>query len=312
MGSVYQAEDKNLADSPCAIKEIHRAAKMGPSSDYIEGRFIQEMKSLVALDHGSIPKVRDFFRTDQILYLVMELVSGRSLDEEIKQRKQSGQPAPVESIVEDMLAVLEILDYLHNLSPPLVHRDIKPANLLRDERSGRIKLVDFGLIRAVEGEEAQSMVGTLGYGAPEQLAGRSSPRSDLYALGVTMYHLLTGLPPDLNIFECRRPQLQGVRPGLSEIVARATWPEPEQRFGSAREMAEALRAWLADNARSAAANEAARPDLGSDPSRPPVKPSGVAGQESPPAVTGMAMVWLVGLVVIGFSFLLGMWLSRHS
>ena len=244
MGSVYEAIDTKLADSPCAVKEIHEAAQASRDAEYIQGRFFEEMKALVALDHGSIPKVRDYLTQDSTIYIVMELVQGRSLDEEIQERVRNEAPAPIDYIVLDMVRLLETLAYLHGQEPPVIHRDIKPANILRDQRSGTIKLVDFGLARSLHGPNTQTVVGTMGYCAPEQLMGKSEQRSDLYAVGVTMVHMLTGRPPEMELFEARRPELPGVRPGLEEIIEKATQPKPQDRYATAEEMIEALQAWL--------------------------------------------------------------------
>ena len=241
MGSVYEAIDGKLADSPCAIKEILEEAKSGQDADYIQARFYEEMKALSGLDHPAIPKVRDYLTLNSTVYIVMDLIQGKSLLEEVM---ESNQPLDPELVAQDMLQLLDALIYLHSQNPPIVHRDIKPANILRDRRSGMIKLVDFGLARQVHGPKTQTMVGTMGYSAPEQMMGKSEPRSDLYSVGVTLEHLLTGKIPQPNLLQGHRIQRSGLRPGLAEIVERATQPTMDHRFGSARQMADALRAWL--------------------------------------------------------------------
>jgi serine/threonine protein kinase len=244
MGSVYEAIDTKLADSPCAVKEIHEAALASRESGYIQSRFYEEMKSLVALDHAAIPKVRDYLNEDNKVYIVMELVQGRSLQEEIEQRQELHQEAPVDYIALDMIRLLDTLTYLHGQTPPVIHRDVKPANILRDSRSGQIKLVDFGLARSAGGPNTQTVVGTMGYCAPEQMMGKAEPRSDVYSVGVTMMHLLTGVTPEMELFEARKPELPGVRPGLSEIIEKATQVKPGERYSSAAEMSAALQGWL--------------------------------------------------------------------
>lgn len=244
MGSVYEAIDTKLADSPCAVKEIHEAALASSESGYVQARFYEEMKALVALDHGAIPKVRDYLSEEAKVYIVMELVQGRSLQEEIDQRREMKQAAPVDYIVLDMIRLLETLTYLHSQDPPVIHRDIKPANILRDNRSGQIKLVDFGLARAAGGPNTQTVVGTMGYCAPEQMMGKAEPRSDIYAVGVTLMHLLTGVAPEMELFEARRPDLPGLRPGLEQIIEKATQIKPTERYASAAEMSQALQHWL--------------------------------------------------------------------
>lgn len=239
MGSVYEAVDTKLADSPCAVKEIHDAALQSRESGYIQTRFYEEMKALAALDHPAIPKVRDYINDDNAVFIVMDLVQGQSLDEEVREKG----PLEADLVVLDMIRLLDALEYLHSHSPPIVHRDIKPANILRDRRGG-IKLVDFGLARETQTQNTQTVVGTMGYCAPEQMMGKAEARSDLYSVGVTMVHLLTGVAPEMDLFEPRRPELPRARSGLTEIIERATQPRPNDRYASAEEMSRALQVWL--------------------------------------------------------------------
>lgn len=240
MGSVYEAVDTKLADSLCAVKEIHDAALKSSESGYIQNRFYEEMKALASLDHPAIPKVRDYVTQDSTIFIVMDLIQGHSLEEEVREKG----PLNADMVVLDMIRLLDALDYLHGHSPPIVHRDIKPANVLRDRRSGQIKLVDFGLARETQNQNTQTVVGTMGYCAPEQLMGKAEPRSDIYSVGVTMVHLLTGKAPEMDLFDARRPELPGVRSGLSEIIEKATQPRPTDRYVSVDEMSRALQAWL--------------------------------------------------------------------
>lgn len=240
-GAVYEGIDTKLADSPCAIKEILEEARTGQDGDYVTARFYEEMKALSKLDHPAIPKVRDYLTVNATAYIVMDLIQGRSLLEEVM---ESQVPLDAELVAQDMIALLDALTYLHNQEPPIIHRDIKPANVLRDRRSGTIKLVDFGLARQVQGPKTQTMVGTLGYSAPEQMMGKAERRSDLYSVGVTMEHLLTGKIPDPQLLKGHRPDLPNVRPGLVEIIDRSTQPKMDDRFASAQQMSEALKAWL--------------------------------------------------------------------
>lgn len=240
MGSVYEAVDTKLADSLCAVKEIHDAALKSSESGYIQNRFYEEMKALASLDHPAIPKVRDYVTQDSTVFIVMDLIQGHSLEEEVREKGALN----ADMVVLDMIRLLDAIDYLHGHSPPIVHRDIKPANVLRDRRSGQIKLVDFGLARETQNQNTQTVVGTMGYCAPEQLMGKAEPRSDIYSVGVTMVHLLTGKAPEMDLFDARRPELPGVRAGLGEIIEKATQPRPTDRYVSAEEMSRALQAWL--------------------------------------------------------------------
>ncbi|MBN9415125.1 hypothetical protein ABS71_17755 [bacterium SCN 62-11] len=287
MGSVYEAIDTKLADSPCAVKEIHEAALASRDANYIQTRFYEEMKALVALDHASIPKVRDYLTEDAKVYIVMELVQGRSLQEEIDQRLEMKEEPPVDYIVLDMIRLLDTLTYLHHQEPPVIHRDVKPANILRDGRSGMIKLVDFGLARSADGPNTQTVVGTMGYCAPEQLMGKAEPRSDVYAVGVTLMHLLTGVPPEMELFEARKPELPGLRPGLESIIEKATQIKPADRYADAAEMSLALQTWLH---RPASAPVVA----------PPIATPAAAGPLASPRGKAMAGTFVLLAALAGF------------
>lgn len=241
IGAIYTARDTKLADSLCAVKEILEDKQ---SDEYYQLRFTQEMAALARLDHPSIPRVRDFFRLKGKSYLVMDLIHGISLEEEIV--AQGVHPAP--KVVRDVLQVLEVLDYMHSHEPPLLHRDIKPANLVRERRSGKVKVVDFGLARVVTAEaQQQTAVGTMGYCAPEQMYGKAEPRSDVFSVGATMLHLLTGEPCDLMALALSESEgLPNLPEGLREIVARAIDFKAAKRYASAREMAAALDRWLVE------------------------------------------------------------------
>ena len=162
--------------------------------------FEREAKVLANLDHPFIPRYLDYFEldldNDRRFYLVQELVEGESLATLIERNWQ-----PSEAEVKDIaLQLLDILVYLHSLSPPVIHRDIKPQNIIRD-RQGQIYLVDFGAVQAVYRNTISvggTFVGTLGYMSPEQLRGKVVTPSDLYSLGCSLIFLLTRkLPTDL-------------------------------------------------------------------------------------------------------------------
>lgn len=245
MGAVFLAEDISLGNSLCAVKQMHNLGL--DSEQYLRSRFESEMLALVQLQHPGIPRVRDYFQQDTSVFLVMDFIQGATLDEEIQNQARQGTTAPLQDAVRDMLQVLEVLDYMHSQSPPVLHRDIKPANLIREALSGKIKVVDFGLARSVEvqGETSHTQVGTLGYSAIEQLSGQAQIRSDLYSVGVTLHQLVTGLRPSLAGVIPLTPQVmpQWDRE-LADIIMRAAQPDPEGRYTSAHEMKQALSNWL--------------------------------------------------------------------
>jgi serine/threonine protein kinase len=126
----------------------------------------------------------------------MDFIHGANLEQELRDYVQlTGKTFPPDVLIRDMLQVLDILVYLHSMASPVIHRDIKPANLIREFKTGKVVLVDFGLARQVCGTQTQTAVGTLGYSPLEQFQGQAEPRSDIYALGITMNHLLSGQAP---------------------------------------------------------------------------------------------------------------------
>lgn len=156
--------------------------------------FQREVRVLQQLSHPAIPRCLNSFEVDNAgdtcFYLVLERVPGQSLAE----RLAAGWRPDEAAVRRLALAVLEVLSYLHSLAPPVIHRDLKPSNLVLDGE--RVYLVDFGAVQdALRPEGSSTVIGTFGYMAPEQLTGRAVPQSDLYALGGTLVHLLSGRSP---------------------------------------------------------------------------------------------------------------------
>jgi serine/threonine protein kinase len=209
--------------------------------------FEREAQVLKQLNHPRIPRYRDYFSLDQQvgagLYwfgLVQDHIPGTSLRQLLDQGQRFTE-AQVQSIATD---ILEILIYLHGLNPPVIHRDIKPSNLILGD-DGRVYLVDFGAVQDTAAAEGVTftVVGTTGYTPLEQFWGRTVPASDLYALGATLIHLLTGTAPaDLPQQDLRiqfRDRIS-INPSLTRWIETLTEPDLEQRFTDASEALEAL------------------------------------------------------------------------
>jgi serine/threonine protein kinase len=240
-GRTFLARDRT-SDRSVAIKVLDRrgAADWKPYE-----LFEREAAVLRSLRHHGVPEVHDSFRDvwdgGPAAFLVMEYVEGVSLGQIVDGERQL-EPAEV---VHAFLELLGILDYLHSRVPPVLHRDIKPSNIIL-RPDGTPALVDFGSVRRVflEADEAGStVVGTYGYMPYEQYMGQASPASDLYALGATFLHLLTGRPPrDFMALEGRIevPDPLPGDPRLAPIVARMLRPSPPDRFASARDVRQAL------------------------------------------------------------------------
>jgi serine/threonine protein kinase len=196
--------------------------------------FEREVRVLRALQHPRIPRFIDAFEhTPGTFYLLMDYVPGASLDSD---RGRLGHRQLVQIVSE----VCSILRYLHALYPPVIHRDIKPANLVRDQR-GAIHLVDFGGVRETfRAEGGSTVVGTFGYMAPEQLYGQALPATDLYALGMTVASLATGLEPEQIPRRGLRLELGPLFPiqsaKLIALIEGLTEADPERRFQSAQQV----------------------------------------------------------------------------
>lgn len=294
MGAVYEARDGHLDGAACAVKEMLEELLGTDDAELIQRKFEEEKALLARLRHPAIPAVRDFFRQNKLCYIVMDYIHGANLQQQLVDSMQlTGKPFAPEVLVRDILQVLDALVYLHELDPPVVHRDIKPANLIREFKTGKVMLVDFGLARTLTGARTQTAVGTLGYSPLEQIQGRSEARSDLYALGVTMHHLLTNhepVPLEVTSLGVTDPAQD---PALVAIVDKASAILPHERFASAREMRQALADWLAGR----------RSVVSATPVPAPAR-SEVRLTAAPKMQPVLVAVALVG------TLLLGLWLGR--
>lgn len=203
MGAVYEAEDTLLEGRRCAIKEILFNFETDPTyREQARLQFYREASVLARLDHPNLPKVSDYFSEGDRDYLVMDFVPGRDLREIIEEAKASGRFLDERMVLNWAEQLCDALDYLHRQEPPIVHRDIKPSNI-KLTPDGRIKLVDFGLVKLLAPDEDRTITilqgrGTAAYTPLEQYGsdvGHTDVRSDIYALGATLYHLLTNTPP---------------------------------------------------------------------------------------------------------------------
>ncbi|MFV1859750.1 MAG: serine/threonine protein kinase [Anaerolineales bacterium] len=202
MGSIYLAEDNRLSGRICAIKEVYQPSDL-PEAIRSQGRdqFYREASVLAQLDHPNLPKVSDFFTEDERDYLVMDYVPGDDLKSLMDKARRKSEFLPLEDVLVWAAQIADALEYMHNQDPPVIHRDLKPSNL-KLTPNGLIKLVDFGLVkRMVQDEMTVTVIqgrGTATYTPLEQYGGdtgHTDVRSDIYAFGATLYHLLTNQPP---------------------------------------------------------------------------------------------------------------------
>ncbi len=202
MGNIYLADDLRLTGRQCALKEVEYDRAL-PKKTLEEARaqFLREATILARLDHPNLPKVSDFFSGDMRDYLVMDYVPGKDLRILVQEARQRRVFLNEQQVLGWADQICDALTYLHEQDPPILHRDIKPSNL-KLMPNGLIKLVDFGLVKVLVPEEVTITIiqgqGTILYTPLEQYGGdntHTDARSDLFALGATLYHLLTNEPP---------------------------------------------------------------------------------------------------------------------
>src|SRR5882757_4173590 len=194
MKLVYLAEDLRLAARSCALAEMVDSFTSPDMQKQAIAAFQREADMLAQLSNEHIPRVFDRFSAENRHYLVMEYIDGITLEQKLQ---TAGGKLPEHDVIELALQVLDTLEYLHNLEPPVIYRDLKPSNLMLAE-SGKVKLIDFGIARLFQPLSNATMIGTQGYAPPEQYRGKVESRSDLYALGATMHHALSGRDPALE------------------------------------------------------------------------------------------------------------------
>lgn len=202
MGSIYLADDLRLEGRQCALKEVEHDRSL-PEDLIKEAKeqFQREAVILARLDHPNLPKVSDYFSLAGRDYLVMDYVPGKDLRTKMMEARQQNTFLAESEVLGWADQLADALSYLHGQKPPLVHRDIKPGNL-KITPSGLLKLVDFGLVKILASDEMTITIvqgrGTALYTPLEQYGGdtgHTDVRSDIYAFGATLYHLLTNHPP---------------------------------------------------------------------------------------------------------------------
>lgn len=245
MGAVYLAKDRNLGDAPRAVKEMVESHLDPAQHEKAIGDFKRESLLLTSLEHPSIPTIYDYFYDETLgrFYLVMKYISGGDLAS--RMRAAVGGRIDEKTVTDWGMQVADVLDYLHSRPKPIIYRDLKPANLMIDGNTSRVMLIDFGIARWVsQQEKGVTAVGTMGYAPPELFSGRVQPASDVYSLGATMFHLLTGADPQDNpllIFDfSKNPRPRQIAPAIStemeHILMRAVEYKPDDRYRTAGEM----------------------------------------------------------------------------
>lgn len=239
MSTVYLAMDKRL-NKQWAVKEINKAVN-DKNNEVVVQSLLAEANLMKRLDHPSLPRIVDIIDNGRTIYVIMDYIEGESLDKILN----TNGPQPQALVVEWAKQLCDVLSYLHNQKPPIIYRDMKPANIML-KPEGNLKLIDFGIAREYKQNNMTDTVslGTRGYAAPEQFGGmgQTDARTDIYCLGVTLYHLLTGqnpAEPPYELYPIRQwnPSLSS---GLEYIVQKCTQLNPDDRYQNCDELMYAL------------------------------------------------------------------------
>ena len=241
MSVVYLAINER-ANKTWAVKEVRKDGRMDPAQ--VSRGLMAEIGLLKKLSHPNLPAIIDVIDSDDSFIIVMDYIEGQSLAELIA----AEGPQSEEKVIFWAKQLADVLHYLHSQDPPVIYRDMKPGNIML-KPDGTVCLIDFGTAREYKFSSPDTdttCLGTRGYAAPEQFGGmgQTDARTDIYCLGTTLYHLLTGQDPAKPPYEikpigCFNPVYAGS--GLEKLILKCTRQDPELRFRDAGELREALR-----------------------------------------------------------------------
>lgn len=234
MSVVYQAVNEK-ANKIWAIKEVRKDGVQ--NYEVVKQNLIVETDLLKRFNHPNLPSIIDVIDGDGSFLIVMDYIEGNSLSKALETSGAQSQ----EDVVEWSKELCDVLGYLHSRTPPIIYRDMKPANVML-KPDGHISLIDFGTAREFKSSavEDTTCLGTQGYAAPEQYGGhgQTDARTDIYCLGATMYHLLTGHNPSLPPYEMYpiRQWNPDLSSGLEKIILKCTQRNPDDRYQSCAEL----------------------------------------------------------------------------
>ena len=232
MSVVYLAMDTHL-NKQWAVKEIKKRGK-AKTDEIVVNSLLAEANLMKRLDHPALPRIVDIIDNGVTIYVVMDYIEGESLDKILSEFGAQ----PEELVIGWAKQLCDALSYLHSQKPPIIYRDMKPANVML-KPEGNIKIIDFGIAREYKEQNLSdtTVLGTKGYAPPEQYNGQTDARSDIYALGMTMHHLLTGVDPRKG--EAYAP-VRVYNPELSEgieiIINKCVQPAAENRYQSCADL----------------------------------------------------------------------------
>ncbi len=232
MSVVYLAMDKRL-NKQWAVKEIRKNGS-GRNDEIVVNSLLAEANMMKKLDHPSLPRIVDIIDNGTTIYVVMDYIEGESLDKILNE--YGAQPEEV--VIGWAKQLCDALGYLHSQKPPIIYRDMKPANVML-KPEGTIKIIDFGIAREYKEQKLAdtTVLGTKGYAPPEQYSGQTDARSDIFALGMTMHHLLTGVDPrSSGAYAPVRQWNPELSEGIEIIIDRCVEPAAENRYQSCTDL----------------------------------------------------------------------------
>ena len=234
MSVVYQAVNEK-ANKIWAIKEVRKDGLQ--NFEVVKQNLIVETELLKRFNHPNLPSIIDVIDTDDAFLIVMDYIEGNSLSKALEESGAQDQ----DDVVEWAMQLCDVLGYLHSRKPPIIYRDMKPSNVML-KPDGNISLIDFGTAREFKSSSVEdtTCLGTQGYAAPEQYGGhgQTDARTDIYCLGATMYHLVTGHNPSMPPYEMYpiRHWDPTLSSGLEQIILKCTQRNPDDRYQNCAEL----------------------------------------------------------------------------
>ncbi|MGN0431297.1 MAG: protein kinase [Lachnospiraceae bacterium] len=239
MSVVYVAMDIRL-NKQWAIKEIKHDSTQ--SVETLLKGLEMEANILKKVDHPVLPRIVDIIDKDGTIYVVMDYIEGKAMDKVLME--EGAQPE--EKVIQWAKQLAGALDYLHTMNPPIIYRDMKPSNIML-KPDGTVKLIDFGTAKEykIDNVADTTALGTRGYAAPEQFGDsqgkgiyKTDARTDIYCLGATLYHIVTGKNPAQPPYEMRpiREWNPALSTGLEKIIIKCTQPNPDDRYQTGSEL----------------------------------------------------------------------------
>lgn len=232
MSVVYLAMDKHL-NKQWAVKEIRKKGN-GKNDEIVINSLLAEANLMKKLDHPSLPRIVDIIDNGVTIYVIMDYIEGESLDKILNEYGAQ----PEELVINWAKQLCDALSYLHSQKPPIIYRDMKPANVML-KPEGNIKIIDFGIAREYKEQNLAdtTVLGTRGYAPPEQYSGQTDARSDIFALGMTMHHLLTGIDPRKgDSYAPVRQWNPELSEGIEIIINKCVEPVAENRYQNCEDL----------------------------------------------------------------------------